>query len=130
MHMDWWGNASDNNWWKRKLAGLGYRESVRPYDLNKNIGLCIFCNKSDILFPLSGEVIVCEKCYARALDSGQHIIAERHLGLLGLLSCEVCDTAPLHVYYVIKEARACTKCFWKKLGKHKHVMKIDGERMW
>ena len=90
-------------------------------------GLCAFCNRHDVLFPLSGEVRVCEGCYNRLQNASQSWKGRMIIDLYG--RCDVCKREFI-VGWLLYEAGVCLKCLWKKLGGHSSVMKCDGERMW
>ena len=91
------------------------------------MGLCAICNRHDELYPLSGEVRICEKCYERLQNSSQSWKGWMILDPNGV--CNVCGDRFV-VGWLLYEAYVCLKCLWKKLGKHSCVLKCDGERMW
>lgn len=124
----------DRNWWKRKLASLGYAFSP----IKKEEHGCIICGKYDKAYPQSGTLILCDRCMEKAFVAqqafGTQLQYDRRVALnvLTTFECNVCKRKIYAgmVYYLVYGGRVCAKCCWKKLSGHQSVMKIYGERMW
>jgi len=123
------------NWYKSKWELLGVKP--RPYDPYKNEGGCIICGRYELVFPLSGTIHLCERCFRNSLvarDSfGENVRWKRHIALNVFVTnrCDACgkEIKSGQFYYTITNGRLCTSCCWRRLGKQHRPLKIWGDRI-
>ena len=113
-----------NQWWKKKLARLGYKQ----YPVTVIEGVCPLCGKTDMLFRATGAFNLCQSCYRRLLDSNVEHVVKRVVMPTGA----ICHNCRKHIVVVniVSNTWVCLKCMWKRLGGQKGVMKAEGERLW
>jgi len=120
--------------WKARRLGIRFK----PMDTYKMEGGCCICGRYELVFPLAGRITLCEKCFRNSLvakdvyGEGVRWARMRALNILIKSECDACGRRIKfgENYYIVFEGRLCTKCCWKRLGKHHCVLSIDGERMW
>lgn len=122
-------------WYKLKMRTLGFKP--KPYDLYKNEGGCIICGRYELVFPLSGAITLCRRCFENSLVAkdvfGENVRWNRHIAL-NIFVENVCDACKRkirtgEIYYVVYNGRLCTRCCWKRIGGHSCALKVEGEHI-
>lgn len=127
VEIDIFNDPAKNNWWKRKLAALGYTH--KPVNLYKLEAQCPMCGHGAYLFPINGTFDMCQPCFKRLHNyegiGGRVMFSSTLSGT----QCRKCLTKNF-VYVHINQGRLCTKCIWSVLGGKKIRLKTpDGDRV-
>lgn len=118
-NLDFWDITTLNLWWKRKIRNLGFK--TRPIYGRQDE--CDICGKYDEVFP-AHNFVVCQSCAKKMNRIRQ---ATRKIAWGTKDRCIFCGRQDIIMWTVIF-AKVCLKCLWRRLGKQKRAMKVDGSK--
>jgi hypothetical protein len=90
--------------------------------VTKYYGQCNFCGKTDCLAPVHG-IYLCPRCLGKGVWSSSQV------RIVKSGYCDFCGVHFVGAGVYIPTARACFRCLWTRLGRHKDALRVEGRHI-